>query len=365
MKKKEVSMSELFFDLVFVFVLSTINHTVETISEDLASLESLGKNFTMFLIFFAIWVYRTLLVNRFFEQKWYQYLFVFIDMFLILLLSKATNADFQQTFKPFVMISMLIFLSIILQYCINYKMNKTAVTAQLVKVYVSGLFIMIVFSLISISLPAGVNFWVYFVGIIIMAIFPVLFLKVSKANPLFFSHFSERLSLFMILLFGEGIVQIVNNVQITHINILDIVYFILVVSLFMIYTLHYKKSLNYERNDATGFASAYLHLALIFTLDFIFLVMNKVLANHEISEVELYIYTFAFFIFLLVIFIDTQLHNAIIDKKLLFLSIVLIATIIGLIITNIYLVTIVEIVGILLICFIFYANSSNDEIEFK
>lgn len=133
----------------------------------------------------------------------------------------------------------------------------------------------------------------------------------------------------------------------------------------MIYTLHYKKSLNYERNDATGFASAYLHLALIFTLDFIFLVMNKVLANHEISEVELYIYTFAFFIFLLVIFIDTQLHNAIIDKKLLFLSIVLIATIIGLIITNIYLVTIVEIVGILLICFIFYANSSNDEIEFK
>lgn len=206
MKKKEVSMSELFFDLVFVFVLSTINHTVETISEDLASLESLGKNFTMFLIFFAIWVYRTLLVNRFFEQKWYQYLFVFIDMFLILLLSKATNADFQQTFKPFVMISMLIFLSIILQYCINYKMNKTAVTAQLVKVYVSGLFIMIVFSLISISLPAGVNFWVYFVGIIIMAIFPVLFLKVSKANPLFFSHFSERLSLFMILLFGEGIV---------------------------------------------------------------------------------------------------------------------------------------------------------------
>lgn len=29
MKEKEVSMSELFFDLIFVYVLSQINHTVE------------------------------------------------------------------------------------------------------------------------------------------------------------------------------------------------------------------------------------------------------------------------------------------------------------------------------------------------
>lgn len=365
MKKKEVSMSELFFDLVFVFVLSTINQTIEHISEDLASLESLGKNFTMFLIFFAIWVYRTLLVNRFFEQKWYQYLFVFIDMFLVLLLSKATNADFQQTFKPFVTMSILILLSIAIQYILNYKLNKQVVTLQLVKVYVSGLLLMIIVSLVSLALPAGINFWIYFIGIVIMAIFPVLFLKVSKENPLFFSHFSERLSLFMILLFGEGIVQIVNNVEIAHINVLDVVYFVLVVSLFMVYTLHYKKSLNYERDDATGFASAYLHLALIFTLDFIFLIMNKVLANHEISTVELYIYTLAFGIFLLAIYIDTQLHNSVIDQRALFITIILIATIIGLIITNIYLVTIVEIIGILLLCFIFYSGKSDDEIGIK
>lgn len=31
MTKKEVSMPELFFDLVFVYILSTINHTVEYI----------------------------------------------------------------------------------------------------------------------------------------------------------------------------------------------------------------------------------------------------------------------------------------------------------------------------------------------
>lgn len=93
MIKKEVSMSELFFDLVFVYVLSTINHTVEHISSNLVSLESLVKTFMLFLVFFAIWTYRTFLENRFFKNKWYQYIFVFTDMFLILLLLKSINSN--------------------------------------------------------------------------------------------------------------------------------------------------------------------------------------------------------------------------------------------------------------------------------
>ncbi|RIM73469.1 low temperature requirement protein A, partial [Staphylococcus arlettae] len=35
MKKKEVSMTELFFDLIFVYVLATINQTVEGISHNI------------------------------------------------------------------------------------------------------------------------------------------------------------------------------------------------------------------------------------------------------------------------------------------------------------------------------------------
>ena len=195
--------------------------------------------------------------------------------------------------------------------------------------------------------------------------FPSTILKGFQRESAIFLTFLRTFKFIYDFIIWEGIVQIVNNVEIAHINVLDVVYFVLVVSLFMVYTLHYKKSLNYERDDATGFASAYLHLALIFTLDFIFLIMNKVLANHEISTVELYIYTLAFGIFLLAIYIDTQLHNSVIDQRALFITIILIATIIGLIITNIYLVTIVEIIGILLLCFIFYSGKRDDEIGIK
>ena len=72
MSKKEVSMSELFFDLIFVSILSQVNQATEHMTDGVLSIESLLKNFMLFLIFVAIWVYRTLLVNRFFNKKWYQ-----------------------------------------------------------------------------------------------------------------------------------------------------------------------------------------------------------------------------------------------------------------------------------------------------
>src|SRR5699024_4496854 len=239
MEKKEVSMTELFFDLIFVYILSTINQTAEGISHNLMSLEELGKSFMIFLVFFSIWVYRTLLViiffnlncyqyifvfifmyllfilynflylfvycillvNIFFNQKWYQYIFVFIDMYLIVILSKAINGDFQQTFIPFVLMSALIYLSIFIQYFLNYKFGNAQVDKKLVLAYTTGLLLSITFSIISIILPSTVNFWVYFIGILIVAVFPLLFYKISYQNPIFFNHLTERLSLLVILLF--------------------------------------------------------------------------------------------------------------------------------------------------------------------
>src|SRR5699024_12426171 len=106
---------------IFVYLFSTINQTVESILHNLMSLEELGKFFMIFLVFFSILVYRTLLVNRFFNQKWYQYIFVFIDMYLIVILSNAINGDFQQTFIPFVLMSAFIYLIILIQYFFYYK----------------------------------------------------------------------------------------------------------------------------------------------------------------------------------------------------------------------------------------------------
>ncbi|HJF68444.1 MAG TPA: low temperature requirement protein A [Staphylococcus kloosii] len=303
MEKKEVSMTELFFDLIFVYILSTINQTAEGISHNLMSLEELGKSFMLFLVFFSIWVYRTLLVNRFFNQKWYQYIFVFIDMYLIVILSKAINGDFQQTFIPFVLMSALIYLSIFIQYFLNYKFANANPSKKLVEVYTTGLLLTIILSMISIFLPSPINFWVYFTGIAIVAIFPVLFYKTSYQNPVYFNHLTERLSLLVILLFGEGLVLLIQNIELSHLNIVYAICFAFITCLFIIYVFHYK-STDKNTTNKTGFTTIYIHLLLIYSLDMLFLIMNKLLSREHLNIFEIY----GFMLFL-ILFIASILTN--------------------------------------------------------
>lgn len=303
MEKKEVSMTELFFDLIFVYILSTINQTAEGISHNLMSLEELGKSFMLFLVFFSIWVYRTLLVNRFFNQKWYQYIFVFIDMYLIVILSKAINGDFQQTFIPFVLMSSLIYLSIFIQYFLNYKFANANPSKKLVEVYTTGLLLTIILSIVSIVLPPPANFWLYFTGIAIVAIFPLLFYKTSYQNPVYFNHLTERLSLLVILLFGEGLVLLIQNIELSHLNIVYAICFAFITCLFIIYVFHYK-STDKNTTNKTGFTTIYIHLLLIYSLDMLFLIMNKLLSREHLNIFEIY-----GFILFLTLFIASLLTN--------------------------------------------------------
>ncbi|RIM75274.1 hypothetical protein BU116_13560 [Staphylococcus xylosus] len=50
-------------------------------------------------------------------------------------------------------------------------------------------------------------------------IFPLLFYKTSYQNPVYFNHLTERLSLLVILLFGEGLVLLIQNIELSHLNI--------------------------------------------------------------------------------------------------------------------------------------------------
>lgn len=352
MTKKEVSMSELFFDLVFVYVLSTINHTVEHISSNLVSLESLGKTFMLFLVFFAIWIYRTFLVNRFFQKKWYQYVFLFVDMFLILLLSKSINNDFQETFTPFVLTTAIIFLSLFIQYIINYRLHSELGTLKLILTYTTGLLTAIVFSIISIYLSPIINFWVYFIGIFLLAFLPGILYKTSQEKPVYFTHLTERLSLFIILLFGEGIVGMINTVENLNLNMNDILSFIVIISLFIIYTLHYKYSLTEELQNSTGFKTAYLHLFIIYSLDFIFMIMNKSLSSEELLTTEIVGYVIAFLVFLLAILLDTHFHKNN-ENIVLITAIVLINSLICLFLTEIMYIIILELLIISYICYLY------------
>ncbi|WP_411954332.1 low temperature requirement protein A [Alkalibacillus sp. S2W] len=308
MQKKEVSISELFFDLIFVYVLASIAQTVESISLGILSLEGLGKHLMLFLVFFAIWVYRTLLVNRYFDKTWYQYLFVFIDMFLIILLSQSINSNFQETFTPFVLLSSALFMSTAVQYGIVYLKYNDSAVKKLSITYGFGLVLSSVIAIISIFLDANVNFWVYFVAILTVSVFPLFFTNVSRRQPVYFDHLQERLCLFMILLFGEGIVGVINNLSEQAISYTNIGHFTIIVLLFVIYGWHYKVGTK-DYVETTGFGICYTHLILIFSLNMVILLTGHILHGSHIDSLMSIAILLSIFVYSLMIVLDNHIYG--------------------------------------------------------
>ncbi|MDW8574350.1 low temperature requirement protein A, partial [Staphylococcus shinii] len=208
-----------------------------------------------------------------------------------------------------VLMSALIYLSIFIQYFLNYKFGNAQVDKKLVLAYTTGLLLSITFSIISIILPSTVNFWVYFIGILIVAVFPLLFYKISYQNPIFFNHLTERLSLLVILLFGEGLVLLIQNIELTQLNILYMLCFAFITCLFIVYVYHYKTT-DKNTTNKTGFTTIYVHLLLIFSLDMLFLIMNKLLSHEHLNIFEIY-----GFILFLILFIASLLTNIYTHKK--------------------------------------------------
>ena len=113
----------------------------------------------------------------------------------------------------------------------------------------------------------------------------------------------------MILLFGEGLVLLIQNIELTRLNILYALCFAFITCLFVIYVHHYK-STDKNTTNKTGFTTIYVHLLLIFSLDMMFLIMNQLLSHEHLNISEIY-----GFILFLVLFIVSILTNIGLHKE--------------------------------------------------
>ncbi|WP_426428775.1 low temperature requirement protein A [Staphylococcus equorum] len=363
MNKKEVSMSELFFDLIFVSILSQVNQATEHMEDGILSTENLFKNFMLFLIFVAIWVYRTLLVNRFFNKKWYQYAFVFIDMFLIILLSRAIDSDFQSTFTPGVIITILIFLSIATQYILNYVINKDKFDIRLILPYVISLIVASLVSFFSLFINNNSNVLVFLIAVTIASIVPLFFPKQSKRHPVYFDHLSERLSLFVILMFGEGLIFIVSDISVFSLNPVYIIMFVLLVLLFILYALHYKYT-EKENVKRTGFFTLYMHLLILYFIDIMFLIINEEMQYNSFSSFNFhYLYIIAFIMYLIMLLANTKHYSSILNSSKIKMNIIalVICVVLSSILNSFILINIVFILTILVVIFINYKDKIRKE----
>ncbi|TLG76630.1 low temperature requirement protein A [Culicoidibacter larvae] len=209
MKERKVSWLELFFDLIFVTAVSSVNFYLLTIAEHpQESLLYFSEYMLMIIPMWWAWVGQTMYMNRFGEYIKRPQLYMMAQMIFLILMTASFNLDFDQTYYTFIVGYLAIRAITVLEYYIssrNCSGSRSATAKRLAQLFTIG----IVISAASLFFSGPLRYIIMYLGIGIDILLPLFNKTILKKVPVHFPHLVERFGLFVIITFGEAIVVLV------------------------------------------------------------------------------------------------------------------------------------------------------------
>ena len=98
---KRVSLIELFYDLVFVYMVSQATGLIHQLHHGVVSLTTLGIFFLVVIVFINSWMVQMVFTNRYGKSSWTNIIFSFVDMAIVLYMSNAFTATFDRKLATF------------------------------------------------------------------------------------------------------------------------------------------------------------------------------------------------------------------------------------------------------------------------
>ncbi|MTD41569.1 low temperature requirement protein A [Erwinia sp. CPCC 100877] len=273
--KKEISEFELFYDLIFAYAFSQVGAIMLVTTNQIISFQTIGQFLLTSLAFGTIWSYQTVFANRFSVKNKMSPLFLFFDMFWVLVLSQSVNQDMAQTHVTFASATSILFFSLAVQYYLKMRITDDAALKNLCFQLV-----------IMLSVTGGIGFitvfpWgsfavrisIYGFSVLMAAIFPLTLKKMLAEVSINFGDLTERYSLFTLFLFVAAVIAVARTILFDQIGLGNILFFLVVLALFLFYHTIYKTGIN--RQNKTG------GLVLIYSHYFIFIGISLIVALYE------------------------------------------------------------------------------------
>ena len=290
-KHKKVELTELFYDLVYVYGISKMTSLIHHIHHGGLS----WSNFLAFAVGMIIminsWMIQTVFTNRFGKNSLTNIAFMFAQMSLLLisLTSVTGNYGSRESFIYFYLPFTLISLVLLGQYALEYYRSTDLVDRSLIKRFFYILGLRSLGLLISLFLPLNLGLTVAVISVLGTWILPGLItgrrtqVADEVANLTSFPHLAERLSLLVIITFGEAIIGIADYFSAGHLSPLSFLVFTVIASLFMIYIVEIDHMLDIETDDKEVNALIYWHYPIFFGISFLN-VSLAYLANQEVEN---------------------------------------------------------------------------------
>ena len=282
-KHKRVEFSELFYDLVLVFAISKTTALIHHLHNGILTWSSLFDFFMSLLVLVNSWMIQTVYTNRYGKNSLFNMVIMFINMGLLLFISNMIDHDWQVYFHPFCWAVGSLTLTLFFQYLVEYYRKSTdTVDRKNIKgfLWMTGLRTFGVY--LAALLPINLGIYVFVLSILLTFIMPITMTRRAKHFQVNLPHLIERISLLVIITFGEMIMGLANFFTIENFSIYSILYFIIMLSLFMFYFGQFDHAID-EASDQRGIFLIYSHYPIFIGLIMMTVSMSFLLnpeANH-------------------------------------------------------------------------------------
>lgn len=330
-KPKKVELTELFYDLVFVYAISQLTGLLTHIPEGTSFLRQLIIFSVVMIVFINTWMIETVFTNRYGKNSIGNILFFMFDMMIVLFMSKNFTGSIHQWFQPFTLAAALLSGTLVLQYLLINLKTTNATDKQITKLFVYILSLRTIPLLIGAFLPFKLGLTVSLLGILASWILPGIFTNKMTGHPINFPHLLERLTALIIISFGESIVDIANYFGIKNFSIYSILIFIIIGSLFMTYITQFDHFIDEQKINETGNRLIYLHYPILFGLSLITVALDFINENELSKQTASWILFVGISLFYLGIFLADYYNRQTVKKELHVQIGFIVTTVIGLI----------------------------------
>lgn len=289
-KHKRVEFTELFYDLVFVFAISKTTALIHHLHNGILTWDSILAFLVTLLVLVNSWMIQTVFTNRYGKNSLVNIIVMFTKMALLLLLSNVITNDWQETYHYFCSVVGFLSLTLFIQYLIEYRRKECDIENQksiLNFLYLTGIRSVVAF--IAAILPIQTGSILFITGIVGTFVMPIFNTRHDAAFKINLPHLIERISLLVIITFGEMVMGLADYYTPETFSMTSILLFLLMVLLFLYYFGQFDHAID-EASNSRGLFLIYSHYPI-----FIGLIMITVSMSFLVNPEANHLFVTAFF----------------------------------------------------------------------
>ena len=317
---KNVNLTELFYDLVFVFGISKITHILESLESGIFSLKEIIIYVVVFVCFINVWNVQTVYMNRYGKHNLLHIISMTVfQMPALVFMAANVSSDMEESWTAFTLALFWIAVIQFLQYTYAYTKNKhSEYDRKLIRDFQKLLFVRLLAILSSLFLSGIGRILLTGFGFILSVLGTTLFQKDMARVPINLPHLIERLTLFTIITLGEMLIAAADYFEMEKFSIYSVLILFQVVALFLFYIAEFDHAIEENLPCQSGAGLIYNHYFVWFGLNLCTIDLDY--ANDAMGVSRVIMMFLGLFLFYLGVFSNAHLNKKThqLNKKLIF-----------------------------------------------